>query len=43
MSLAADVGGTFIVLHATTLAFAHILSMAESGPWETEWTVFSSL
>ena len=43
MSLAADVGGIFIVLHATTFASAHIFSMTERRPWETEWTVFSSL
>ena len=39
MNSAADLGGTFIVLDETALAFAQIINMGEIGPWETEWIV----
>ena len=39
MNLAADLGGIFIVLDVTALAFAH---MRHTGPWKTDWIVISS-
>ena len=42
MNSAADLGGTFIVLGITALAFAQIINMRQIGPWETDWIVISS-
>ena len=42
LNLAAGLGGTFIVLHVTTLAFAQIINMRETGNRETDWMVMSS-
>ena len=42
MSLAADLGGIFIVLDAATFGFTHILIIRETRPRETDWTLISS-
>ena len=42
MSLAADLGRIFIVLGVTALAFAQIINLRETGPWETDWIAISS-
>ena len=42
MNSAPDLGGIFIVLDVTVLAFAQIINMREIGPWETDWIVISS-
>ena len=42
MNSAADLGGAFIVLDVTALAFAQIINMRETGHGETDWTVVSS-
>ena len=34
--------GYFIVLDVNALAFAKIINMRETGPWETDWIVISS-
>ena len=38
----ADLGGIFIVLEVTALAFAQIINMRQTGPWETDWIVIRS-
>ena len=35
MSLAADLGGIFIVLNVTVRASVQIINMGGIGPWET--------
>ena len=42
LSSAADLSDTLIVLNVTALAFALIMNMRETGPWETDWIVISS-
>ena len=42
LSSAADLGDILIVLNVTALAFAPIINMRETGPWETDWIVISS-
>ena len=42
MNLAADLGGIFNILDVTAPAFAQIINMRQTGPWETDWTVISS-
>ena len=42
MNSGADLGGIFIVLDVTALAFAQNINMRERGPWETDWIVTSS-
>ena len=35
-------GGIFIVLDVTALAFAQVINMTQTEPWETDWIVISS-
>ena len=42
MNTAADLGGIFIVLDVTALAFAPIINMRQTGPSETDWIAISS-
>ena len=42
MNSVTDLGGIFIVLDVKALAFAQIINMRETGPWETDWIVISS-
>ena len=42
MNSAADLGGIFIVLNVTVLAFAQTINMRETEPWETDWIMISS-
>ena len=42
MNYDADLGGIFIVLDVTALAFAQIVNMRRTGPWETDWILISS-
>ena len=42
MNSAADLGDTFIVLGVTALAFAQIINMRQTGPWETDWWIVIS-
>ena len=42
MNSAADLGGIWIVLNLTTLAFAQIKEKGKAGPCETDWIVISS-
>ena len=38
----ADLGDISIVLDVTALAFAQIINMRQTRPWETDWIVISS-
>ena len=38
----ADLGDMFIVLDVTALAFAQIINVRQTRPWETDWIVVSS-
>ena len=43
MNSAGDLSGILIILDVTALAFAQIIYMRETGPWETDyWIVISS-
>ena len=42
MRAAEDLGGIFIILDVTALAFAQIISLRETRPWEIGWIVISS-
>ena len=42
MNSASELGSTFIVPNVTALAFAQIMNMGDTGPWETDWIVISS-
>ena len=41
MNSAADLGGIFIVLDVTALAFTPVINMRQAEPWETGWIVNS--
>ena len=36
-----EFGGIFIVLGVTALAFAQLVNMGVTGPWETNWIVIN--
>ena len=42
MNSAEDLGGIFIVLDVTALAFAQIMNIRQTENWETDWMVISS-
>ena len=42
MNLAAVLGGIFIILDVTALAFAPVINMRQAAPWEPDWIVISS-
>ena len=42
MNSAAGVGGIFIFLDVTALAFTQYINMRKTGPWEADWIVISS-
>ena len=42
MNSTADLGGIFIILNVTSLAYAPIINMRQVGPFEACWIVISS-
>ena len=42
MSSAADLGGIFIIIDVTALAFEEIINVRETAHWGTNWIVLSS-